>query len=277
LKQIKVEGFTSDTTPDNKPAVCVMGEENVGKSRFGCSVPADNGIIGWIAVDKNSKSTVDKYREEFGLQVVVNQKPFLTHQEAIKVALNDAPAEAKSIYKGVMDRVFTQTMALAAHPDIESIVIDGFNQIYDWILFSHFGRRNQIESFLRAAPNQDAIDLVNALGNKNLCLITRSQEVWKDTGEVDKEGRKKQAPSGKFKPEGFAKIGGLVTAVVELTAKRGKLLGDDDEEKLADKYRCRIQTCKGQVLLEGTDIAEYGVCGSQITWNNLMQVIGISE
>jgi hypothetical protein len=267
MKQIKVAGFTTDTTPDARPAVCIFGEENTGTTRFGCTAPHDDGWIGWLALDKNSKATVEEMKVRDNLPVLVNKEPFLSHADAMKVALIDNPDEVKKIYTGAIRKVFDQAVALAAHPDVESVVIDRASQLFDMILFSHFGRRNQIESFQRGAPNQDMIDLINALSTKNLVLIHKSAEIWKDTGEVDKNGRKKQAPTGKFKPDGFNQVGRFVTAVVELSAKRGKVTG------LEDKYRLKVVTCKGNTLLEGSDLAEYGVAGEEITWDNLMTVI----
>jgi hypothetical protein len=275
MKQIQIEGFTYDSTPENKPALCVFGEENVGKSRFGCTAPHDDGLIGWLALDKNSKAAVDEYSKANKVDyIVVNKSPFISHAEAIKVALEEDTKKTMAIYKEVMNRFFDQSMKLAGHKDIESIVIDDGSQLFDWILFSHFGRRNQIESFMRGAPNNDFIDLVNALGSKNLCLICRGAEIWGDTGEIDKAtGRKKQAPTGKLKPEGFGKIGKFMTAVVELSASRKKISATDPVEAWKQKYRCRIVTCKGDTLLEGQDLEPFGVCGQEITWENIVAVI----
>lgn len=275
MKQITIEGFTYDTTPDNKPAICVFGEENVGKSRFGCTAPHDDGLIGWLALDKNSKGAVDEYKRVNAADyIMVNKAPFVTNAEAIRVALEEDPNKTKAIYKEIMAKVFDQAMRLAAHKDIESVVIDDGSQLFDWILFSHFGRRNQIESFLRGAPNNDFVDLVTALGSKNLCMICRGTDVWADTGEIDKQtGRKKQAPTGKMKPEGFGKIGKFMTAVLELTAKRKKAASDDPAEALKEKYHCRVVTCKGDTLLEGQDLDTFGIRGEEITWENIVAVI----
>jgi hypothetical protein len=278
MKEIKVEGFSYNSTPDTQPAICVYGPENCGKSRFGCTAPHDDGLIGWLALDKNSKGAVEEYKRKHKVNhILVNQKPFMSHAEAIKVAMIEKPAETKAIYKEVVSRIFDAGMALAGNKDIESIVVDDGSQMFDAILFSHFGRRNQIESFMRGAPNNDFIDFVNALGSKNLVMICRGAEVWADTGEIDSAGKKKQAPTGALKPDGFGKIGKFMTAVVELTAKRKKPTSEDTEEALKEKYHCRIVTCKGDTLLEGQDLAPFGVCGQEITWENLMAVIQAKE
>ncbi len=190
--EVKIEGFTYDATPDAKPAICVFGPENCGKSRFGCTAPHDEGLIGWLALDKNSKSAVEAYKKANNANyIMVNKSPFMSHAEAIKVAMIEKPADTKAIYKDVVGRIFDAGMKLAGSSNVESIVVDDGSQFFDNILFSHFGRRNQIESFMRGAPNNDFIDFVNALGSKNLVMICRGAEIWADTGEIDSAGKKK--------------------------------------------------------------------------------------
>ncbi len=117
------------------------------------------------------------------------------------------------------------------------------------------------------------IEFVNALRLKNLCLMNRAQEIWKDTGEVDEQGRKKQAPTGLFRPDGYGKIGSYMTAVIELTAKHGKMGQPERDDQLNAKYRARVITCKGNTLLEGQDLGELGVRGEAITWANVLTAI----
>lgn len=276
MKEVRIEGFTYNSTPDTKPAICIFGDENVGKSRFGCTAPHDEGLIGWLALDKNSKDAVDRFKKQQNANhILVNTAPLMTHGDSMKVAMEDDPKKTMAIYTAVVNNVFQRGMALAAHKDVESIVIDDGSQLFDWILFSHFGRRNQIESFQRGGANNDFIDFVSAMGSKNLVMICRGAEVWADTGEVDKTtGRKKQGPTGRLKPEGFGKIGKFMTAVVELSAIRKKPTTEDRTAALNTKYRCKVVTCKGNTLLEGQDLAEYGVAGEEITWENVMMAIG---
>lgn len=273
VKQIQIEGCTTDTTPKDKPAMCVFGDENVGKTRFGCTMP-NEGAIGFIVLDKNTKRTIDEYKRKNHANILVPDKPFVSDKQALELAVWDSSSAAgqekiRLAYTGIVDRIIEFAARLGGHPDVESVAVDT-SQLFDYILFSHFGRRVQIESFTRGPANQDLIDIVNALQFKNLCMMNRSSEIWKDTGEIDKQGKKKQAPSGKFKPDGFGKIGSFMTVVLELTAKRSK--GLDFEEK----YRAKVSTCKGNTLLEGTDLHEYGVSGEAITWENVLTAIGLS-
>lgn len=273
MREIKIEGFTSDTKPDVKPAVCVFGEANTGTTRFGTTLPTNGGMSGWIALDRNSKATVDEHRVKRGLPILINKEPFIGEKAAVEIAMNDDPKKVKAVYAEALKRVIDRLMALHDHKDVENIVIDRCSQLFDYILFSHFGRRNQIESFMRGAPNQDMIDIINALSKKNLCLICKATEIWKDTGEVDTQGKKKQAPSGKFKPDGFNQIDRFVTATIELSSGQKKY-DMDPEDAYRAKYKCKLIRCKGNTLLEGQDLTDYGLAGEGITWENLMMVIG---
>ncbi len=272
LKVIQIEGFTADLTPDDKPAVSIYGPEGTGKTRFAATAP---GPIGLLALDKKSKRTFQKVASAMEKQVVVNKEDYISGKDAIKLAMLDTNVEAqrkqiKEFYGKLFEKVMETGLALASHPDIETIVIDTATQLWDWIMFSHFGRRNQVESYQRGAPNQDMIDLINALKNKNLVLIHRAKDEWKDTGEVDSQGRKKQAPSGKFQAEGFTKMGYFATVICELSAAPKASEPDD-------KFKIKLVKCQPNSLLEGQDMAEYGLRGESITWENVMTVIGAEE
>ena len=273
MKEIKVTGFKSDTTPDDRPAVCVFGDFNTGKTRFTTTMPHDKGAIGFISLDKNTMRTLDEQKKLRKLPLLVPAEPFITAKDEIEIAMLDGSTNVdkdkiKHKYIERIKRIFDFGMRLAAHPDIESIAIDS-SQLFDFILFSHFGRRNQIDSFMRGGANQDMLDFVSALRFKNTCWVHRSGEIWKDTGEVDSQGKPKQKPSGKFKPDGCGKIMGSMTATIELTSNKKRGLDLDT------KYGVNIITIKGNTLLEGQSLAEYGVVGEEITWANIMTVIGV--
>ncbi len=273
MKQtIQIEGFTADLTPDDKPAINVYGSEGSGKTRFAATAPDP---IGLLALDKKSKRTFQKIAKSLGKQVVVNKEDYISGQDAIKLAMldTDIPVQRKEIkefYGKLYKKVMDTGLALAAHPGIETIVIDTATQLWEWIMFSHFGRRNQVESFMRGAPNQDMVDLINALKCKNLILVNRASEEWKDTGQVDEKGNKKQAPSGKFKSDGFNKTGFYTTITMELT-NVGKSKDPDD------KFKAKLVRCQPNSLLEGQDLGEYSLVGEAITWDNLMTIVGVED
>lgn len=265
MKELVIAGFTSDLTPDDKPTISIFGPEGSGKTRFAATAP---GPIGLLPLDKKSKRTFETISKELGVQVLSPKEDFISAKDAIKLAQTEDAAWVKQYYTDIYNNILAKGVALAEHPQIKTIVIDTATQLWDWLLFAHFGRKNQIETFMRGAVNQDMIDLINALKSKNLILIHRASEEWKDTGEVDKQGKKKQAPSGKFKAEGFSKVGYYSTVTLELINKKKATTPDE-------KFQCKIITCQTNSLLEGQDMAEYSLVGEEITFDNLMTVIGM--
>lgn len=272
MKEIKIEGFTSDLTPDDRPCISVFGPEGSGKTRLAATA---EDPIGLLALDKKSKRTFEQIAAKLGKKVVVNSEDFLNVKDLTKLSMLDSAVEAqareiKAYYTAAVQKVFERAAQLAEHAGIKSIVLDTASQLWDWILFSHFGRRNQIETFQRGAPNQDMIDFINACKCKNLILIHRATDEWKATGEVDKNGKPKQAPSGKMKSDGFTKIGYFVTAVVELKLK--PTAGDADE-----KFQIKLVNCQTNQLICGQSLEEYGLVGDGICWDRLLLAMGIIE
>src|SRR5258708_6531274 len=146
-----IPGFTTVTLPDFQPAVCVFGAANTGKTRFGCTAPSDSGLIGYLALDANTKGTIEEWQAHNGNgggRILVNEKPLITHAEARKAALgeDDDVREKDSrmkLFSGIVKRVFDSAEKLCASKDVESIVVDNISQLKAWILFSYFGKRDQ--------------------------------------------------------------------------------------------------------------------------------------
>ncbi len=268
---ISIPGATEILTPDDKPSIGVYGVEGTGKTRFAATAP---GPIGLLALDKKSKRTFMEVAGALGTQVLVNDKPLMSDSKAIEMAMatDDAKgvAEIKQAYDAAVAAVLKLAMAYAKHPEIRTIVVDTASQLFDWILFKHFGRRNQIQPVSRAGPNQEMIDFVNTLRSKNLVLIHRSKEIWKPTGATDGKGNPIREPSGKFEADGFKNIGGFLTANIELTSK--KVATDLDT-----KFRAKVTTSQMNVLMEGQDLHQYGVSGADITWTNITTILGLAE
>ncbi len=270
---ITIPGCTAKLIPDDKPAIGVFGLEGTGKTRFAATAP---GPIGLIALDKKSKRTFQEIASKRGVEVISNEKPFISDKDAIEMAITsgDDPkglAKIKATYTSALTAIFDMTMAFAAHKEVQTVVVDTTSQLFEMILFSHFGRRNQIQPTSRGAANQDMIDFVNALRCKNLVLIHRSKEIWKPTGALDRQGQQIKEPSGKFEQEGFKHIGGFLTANLELTSKKMKT---DD---LSVKFHAKVITSQSACLMEGQDLDEYGINGEDITWDNVVTVLGLLD
>lgn len=275
-KLISIPGCSTNLTPDDKSSLSIYGIEGVGKTRLAITAPDP---IGLLALDKKSKRTAEAIGAQLGKTIIANTHPFLSDTAALKIAMLPEELDDKKIQESnekVIKEVYLKAfgdmcdtaMNFAAHPDIETIVVDTSTQLFDWIMFKNFGRKNKIPPVSRSVPNQDMIDFVNALRSKHLILIHRSKEIWKNTGKTDRNGDPIKEPSGKYELEGFSKIGGFVTSTIELTNNKAPT---DDLDK---KFRARVVTCQTNPLLEGMDLSEYGVKGDGITWESLALVMG---
>ncbi len=273
-KVIAIPGCTMDLRPNDKPSFNIYGAEGSGKTRFAATAP---GPIGLLQLDKKARRTFHEIAGELGTDVIVNEKPFMSDKDAITMALTDGDSDPKALalikttYTDVVKRVLETALVFAGHPDIQTVVIDTCSQLFDWILMSYFGRRNQISPLSRSGPNQDLIDLINALRSRNLVLIHRAKEIWKPTGQYDKQGNAIKEPSGKYESDGFRHVGGYVTATIELTNKRVKTA------ELANKFRAKIITSQSNCLMEGQDLHDYGISGEAITWDNIITILGLLD
>lgn len=289
--EIKIEGFAYQPEPWDKPSVGVYGLESTGKTRLACTMPHEDGVIGLIALDKKSLRTFQMQAKEQGVPYIANPKPYISDKDLVKLAMmvdesdcgkgkqknqaliEEKQEELKRFYKGLTDRVYEDMDRLVSHDGVESVVVDTASQFYQWLQYKHFGRTNQIPPLSRDVFNQDMIDFINLARGKNSMWINRAKEIWKTVGKLP-NGEDKKEPTGKFDPDGFKGIGAHLTVYVELVSKK---LGEVDRGRVdaaESKFRCRVYRCQTNALLEGTDLAEYGVCGEGITWENLLLAVG---
>lgn len=276
MREIKIEGCSTILSPDDKPAIGVFGVEGTGKSRFGATAPDP---IGLIPLDKKSKRTFEAISKELGKRIVAPTQPLMSDAKARELSMLDESTKEgadrlKAEYTKVVNSVFELGEKFAKHPDIVTIAVDTNTQFYDWIFFSYFGRKSKIKPVSRAPANQCMIDFINMLRSKNLVLIHRSKEIWKDTGLKDNEGMPIQAPSGKFEQDGFKNIGGFLTVNCEMTRKlKVSTDGREVSDILAEKFKLRLVTCQTDegVLLEGQEL----LSGEDICWDNLVARLGL--
>jgi hypothetical protein len=272
--EINLPGFTTELHPDDRPSIGVFGPEGVGKTHFGITMPTPIGVI---ALDKKCKRTTEAVAQELGIlgKVYVNKKPIVSDLDCIRMAMmeddtveqsKEVEEETKGFYRGVMNRVYDFGGNLAKTEAIQSVLVDTGSQLWQWILFKHFGRTTKIMPRDRGWANQDMIDFFSMFRGKNLCVLHRAKERWKKTGKVVK-GEPEMAPSGEMEPDGFRHMGTQLTANLELYAERNKMG--------TDKFRCRVLKCQTNPEVEGKELGEYGVEGEDVTWDNVMVVLGI--
>lgn len=269
MKERALPGFT--TTPKNtsRPCMNVFGPEGTGKTRFGLTLP---GPIGVIALDRKTIDTVNMLKDTMDGEIYVNETPYIGERESAKLSLEQDVEKVKAFYVQKLRVVNEAALMLADTPWIESIVMDQMTTYWNWILYSHFGRRNQIQQISRGPANDDIRAFIQAMHHKNLLLLHQSADEYKDTGTKDKYGKSVSVLTGRQKPDGCSKMGYEVNISLELKASPTCPSGDT-----ADKFSCVFRKNQYNPMLEGVDLKEFGLVGEAITWENVLMVSGYSQ
>lgn len=268
MKAISIEGFDR-VEPTTGFALAVFGPDGSGKTRLIAQAQAeafmDDMETGVIVLDAKTRDTLKHECEELGVPMpLTNKRDYVTPQDAMRLAaLPDATdaekaaaiVEVRKFYTSVINRIVKEAVLLADHKQIMTISIDPFTELYDYLFFSHYGRKTQIPALSRTAVNQDAIDFIKAIRHKNVILTHRQGEIWADKGQRSSKGEVVKEPTGRFKLQGYNDIGYQVSGVIQMKA--------DPKKSAPEKFSVDVLKCQLNVALEGEkDRWE----GEDITW-----------
>lgn len=234
---VRIEGFTNDieSTVDNALVIALYGQEGTGKTTFIASAP---GPIGVVPLDRKTRFSIAKRAKELGRRDIYMPKDdFIRHSNPIKLSLMKE-AEAKTYYTDHVKRVMECAYKFLDHPDFRTVAVDNGSQLWEDMLFKHFGRNQRIMPRDRGPVNQDMIDFLAAMTGKHFILTHKSREQWKD----DK-------PIGKFEPAGLNAIGYHVTVVMEM-ARNPQFNPDIDKPPFNWQFSATIRHCQHNPLLQ---------------------------
>lgn len=274
MKEIAIEGF-GRVEPSTGFALAVFGPDGSGKTRLIAQAQAEAYMedmeTGVIVLDAKTRDTLKQECESLGVPMpLTNKRDYVTPQDAMKLALLDSATDPKdpdnakaakevmAFYAKVVGKIYEDALRLADHKQIMTISIDPFTELYDYMFFEHFGRKNQIAALSRTAVNQRAIDFVKAIRHKNLILTHRQGEVWGDKGQRDKEGKVVKEPTGRFKLQGYNDIGYQVSAIIQMKS--------DPRQQAPDKFS--VDVFKAQ-LAAGLEGEKDWLTGEEITWQRI--------
>lgn len=229
-KTISIKGFSVNPKADDQLAIAVFGEQGSGKTRFAITAPDP---IGFIPLDRKSRKTVDKIAKDLDKTVVMPDKDYIRVAEPMRLSVMK-PDAAKVYYRQHVDAVKHAAFTLAAHADIKTIVVDTGTQLWEDILFAHFGRTDRIMPRDRGPANQEMIDFLNALSHKNLIITHKAKEIWKS----DK-------PTGKYELAGFPHIGYHVNTMIEFVCDQNKKIDE------SDRFYINVLLCQDNPDIQG--------------------------
>jgi hypothetical protein len=255
--QSNIPGFSRDIIKPDAGCFAIFGGEGSGKTRL-CSTATEwadarGKIPGWIICDRKSRKTIKDVHAELGLTLpFMNPDDFVTQKQAMALAVNTNYDVVKREYEDVVKRLFDSVVTLAARPDVEPIILDSGSTIWDWIAYSHFGRKQEVgKSRVWGPPKSDFTDLMDAVSNK-LCLIT-----FKGKDEYRNDSR-----TGRLTIDGPPHTGYCVTSVIRCNFNPHKQV-----DYYWDKFSLDVVESQDNVGLAGVDSV---LGGQDITIENLM-------
>ncbi len=247
MREIHIDGFVTNPKAEDALAIMLFGEQGSGKTRFLTTAPDPIGIV---PLDRKTRKTVERIANEFGKTVVMPKEDFVRVDNPMRLALLK-PTCGQSIeskledkvpklccaihyYRWHVNRIKAAAFKLYAHPEIRTIGIDTGTQLWEDILFAHYGRSERIMPRDRGPANQEMIDFLNALSGKHLIMTHKAREVWRN----DK-------PTGKYEWAGFAHLGYHSNVIAECVCDETKAEGEED------RFRMSVVMCQDNPSIQG--------------------------
>lgn len=255
-------GFTRDFSRRECPCIGVFGPQGSGKTRLAATAgewaAMHDKTPGWIVCDRKTRKTARETCEALGLDLpLINEQDFVTQQEALKLAVNTDVEEVKKIYTGAIKKLIDAVVTLGSTPYVDPIVIDSGTQLWDWIAFSHFGRKQDVgKSRVWGPPKQDWTDLLDAVQHKNVLITFHSRDEYRNDNKT-----------GNSTWDGPPHLGYTTTSVVRVTESNRKL---QPHESYVDRFSLDVvesQDNKAQAGMDGV------LAGEEITFMNLLMLL----
>lgn len=265
MKTISIEGFDR-VEPSTGFALAVFGPDGSGKTRLIAQAQAEAYMedmeTGVIVLDAKTRDTLKQECESLGVPMpLTNKRDYVTPQDAMKMAMTEKPKDVMEFYSGVLKKITEDVIRLAEHKSILTISIDPFTELYDYMFYEHYGRKNQIPALSRTVVNQEVIDLIKAIRHKNLILTHRQGEIWADKGKRKSDGTVDKEPTGRFKLQGYNDIGYQVSAIIQMKNIPGT--NDDDGD-----YKYSVDVIRAQ-LAAGLEGQKAFLTDDNITWQRI--------
>jgi hypothetical protein len=225
---------TQQRTLDGSYVIGDFAEENSGKTRLACSLPAP---IGFVPLEAKALPTIEKDGDAEGITIIRPRDPaelWVPQRKINSIAgktEDETNAKRQEYYVKHMRKVEDYTYGLLEDEEIRSVCIDKFNTYCVWVELAINGMQ---EKFIkvqgqvykdRKEVNQHIIDFLNelSLSGKVVLLNNASKDDYDFLGPDKKPARKTW--------DGFKHLGSHCNLVIELESNKYW-----DPEKNGDKY-----------------------------------------
>jgi hypothetical protein len=207
-----------------------------------------------VALDRKTRKTVERVAKELGKTVLMPADDFVRVEKPMQLALlkplcsNSTPVSledksarmccATHYYRWHVNRIKAAAFKLYAHPEIKSIGVDTGTQLWEDILFAHYGRNERIMPRDRGPANQEMIDFLNCLSGKHLIITHRAREVWRN----DK-------PTGRNELAGFPHMGYHLNVLAECVCD--ETVQPDANGSYTDRFQLNVSLCQDNPDIQG--------------------------
>lgn len=278
---ISLPGFSRTRTKREQPAIAVFGPESTGKTALCVSAglwAREHGTTpGWLITERKTEKTVEDRSCELNLEMPFISDPFIWPEEAAQIIRLDrwirgkdengkevlnADPKIMEIYSTITARFFDAAATLAREPGIEPIIIDSGTNIYNWISYSHNGRKQGIGMRTKWGPPQsDWEDLLTGLQHKLTLVTFRSQDEWTGSGN-------NRETTGRQIPDGPKTLGYTVTSQIRLAFDKHRSLLKD--ETFVNRFSLDVWESQDNKGVAGVNSI---LKGNQITFLNLLSLL----
>lgn len=259
-------GFSTDFSGREAACIGIFGKEGTGKTRLAATAQewADSrGFVpAWIIMDRKTRKTVrDVYTEMGWGAPIANKEDFVSQKNALKLATTDDLNLVKSAYTEAFQKVLDAATALAVDPTVNPIIFDSGSQLWDWIAYAHFGRKQDAgKSRVWGAPKQDWTDLFDALSSKTVIITLRAKDEYSN-----------DARTGRDTWDGPPHMGYTSSTIVSLIQEKRPLVTG---ETFIDRFKLNIVQSQDNKGAEGR---EGVLVGEMITFFNLLGMLRPDE
>jgi len=217
-------------------SIATFGAERTGKTTFALSAPEPIGVI---PLDKNAIYTMNKVAQENDRRIVMPKLNFVLGMVDWKnmpmnpIRLAKLPeAESKDYYRNkIINPIKEAYYAMLEMKEVRTVVFDTGGQLNNFVVMANHGRASSIMQRERGPDNAEMREIITAaeVAKKHLIMVHHRSEIY----ENDKG-------TGRYKPEGWARLGANVNVVVEHVKKGGK-------------YKMKVFDCQANADLLGNE------------------------
>jgi hypothetical protein len=233
-------------------ALGLYGQQGSGKTYLGARAP---GCVGVVPLNRKTRQTVAKVKRELGktfamptYDLIRSSNPMKSNhlipscEKFVKVDIEKEQPWCCAKHNGrwAVDRTKRCALDHEANSNVDSVLIDGGDILWEDILIAHYGRAERIQPRDRGPANKEMIEFLGALSDKHLVMTMGAKEVWKN-----------EKPSGEWDWAGFTHLGYHMNAICFMETR-----ADFDPKKAETnpdhwKFSLSVVVCQANAELIG--------------------------